>query len=211
MVKNIIDTINSFSGGYSGYQVFSDWIKTCAISISNSTELCISPAWEEREKQYMELFNKYGAEGIDKFADMLGMLALQLEKEPSDVLGEVYMQASFGSKATGQFFTPFHLSECVARLTGDYNELPFTLHEPSCGGGGMIVAVYKDMLKKGLNPQHNLRVVAQDLEWNAVYMTYVQLSLLGISAKVIQGDTLTQVKPSSSQVYYTPRAKGMLI
>ena len=71
MVKRIIDIINSFQGGYSGYQVFADWVKACAISISNSTELCLSSVWKERENQYMELLGKYGAEGMDKFADML--------------------------------------------------------------------------------------------------------------------------------------------
>lgn len=214
MVKRIIDIINSFQGGYSGYQVFADWVKACAISISNSTELCLSSVWKERENQYMELLGKYGAEGMDKFADMLGMLALELENNPSDVLGEVYMNAGFGSKSTGQFFTPFHLSELTARLIYKYDELPLHLHEPSCGGGGMIIAVYKDMLIKGLDPQRNLKVVAQDLEWNAVYMCYVQLSLLGISAVVVQGDTLTEPYSKETpehRVLYTPKKRGLLI
>ena len=67
---------------------------------------------------------------------------------------------------------------------------PITLSEPSCGGGGMIIATAKVLRDNGINFQRRLRVVAQDLDWKGVYMTYLQLSLLGIQARVVQGDTL---------------------
>ena len=44
----------------------------------------------------------------------------------------------------------------------------------------------KTMKRMGLNYQSKMKVVAQDLDWLSVYMTYIQLSLLGINAIVVQ-------------------------
>lgn len=39
MVQKIIKRIENISGEYSGYEIFSDWIKASAIGISNSVDL----------------------------------------------------------------------------------------------------------------------------------------------------------------------------
>lgn len=154
-----------------------------------------SKIWQEREKSYKDLMSRYELEERCKLRDMFHLLAQALDEEIGDVLGEIYMEAGMGSKYTGQFFTPFHLSELCARTSltetiENYNGEVITLNEPSCGGGGMIIAAVKVLLDAGINPQECLRVVAQDLDWKGVYMCYLQLSLLGIRAVVVQGDTL---------------------
>ena len=108
-----------------------------------------------------------------------------------------------GNKQTSQFFTPFNLSELTARLRIERGEQVF-LNEPASGGGAMILAAAKIMKENGDNYQNLLQVVAQDLDWNGVYMTYIQLSMAGIVAKVIQGDTLKNEAPSPAQILYTP-------
>ena len=65
----------------------------------------------------------------------------------------------------------------------------------------MIIAAAKVLREKGVDYQKRLRVIAQDLDWKGVYMTYLQLSLLGIRAKVVQGDTLC----SPYDQYRTPK------
>lgn len=68
--------------------------------------------------------------------------------------------------------------------------------------------------KKDINYQRCMRVVAQDLDWKSVYMCYLQLSLLGIRAVVVQGNTLTEpYVPGYPQwrVMYTPGERGLLI
>ena len=88
------------------------------------------------------------------------------------------------------------------------------IHEPSCGAGGMIIAVTQLMKDEGLNPQRNMHVVTQDLDYLAVYMTYVQLSLLGIKAIVVQGDSLAEPYKAGyprERVWRTPAEMGMLI
>ena len=75
----------------------------------------------------------------------------------------------------------------------------------------MIIAAARVLKERGLNYQRCMKVTAQDLDWNSVYMTYVQLSLLGIDAEVIQGNTLSDSMPEPKQIFLTPNRMGMLI
>ena len=217
--KEIVNTLQRMSGKYSTYEIFSDWIKCCALAISNQSDLFRDKIWESREKEYLATIQKYTAEDAQEFARMLSELTFALEDEITDVLGEVYMAAGMGNKSTGQFFTPYHLSEAVAgvAIPADVSPAkPLVLNEPSTGGGGMIIAAAEILKKRGLNHQKCMEVVAQDLDWKGVYMTYLQLSLLGIKAIVVQGNTLsepfTDLRSYPKEwVLLTPAQKGMLI
>ena len=50
--------------------------------------------------------------------------------------------------------------------------------EPSIGSGGMVIATAKYLKERGINYQKKLKVVGQDLDWLAVYMSYIQLYCL---------------------------------
>lgn len=193
--KYIIDKITEMSGKYTPYQIFSDWIAMSALSIQNQCTLIRDEIYEKRESLYLNIANKYSKDEIRKLCNMNGALALALETKFGDILGEIYMKSGCGSKSTGQFFTPYHISYLTAKLAYEnkIKELSgkkLEINEPSCGGGGMIIAVAQVMKENNINYQREMHVVAQDLDWNGVYMTYVQLSLLGIRAIVAQGDTL---------------------
>lgn len=215
--KEIIKKIRSMSGRYSAYDIFSDWVAMCAISIQNSCYLIQNNIWQQRERQYMDIFKKYEPEEIQIMAEMFGLLVEAFEEGMSDILGEIYMESGCGNKNTGQFFTPYHLSVAVAQtgLPHDVDEEhPLLLNEPSTGGGGMIIAAAQVLRDRGLNYQRCMDVVAQDLDWKGVYMTYVQLSLLGIKATVVQGNTLGEpyVKGyPAERVFYTPAKMGLLL
>lgn len=214
----IPDVIHKLSGTYSEYEIFSDWVKSYAISISNATDIFRENDWENREQQYIEIAKKHGRETMLEFSKMNVMLAEEMEKNMRDVLGEVYMKIGLGSKSIGQFFTPFHISYLTANVSlkskwsylEENNVIKF--YEPSCGSGGMVIAIAKIMKENGVNYQRKMKVVAQDLDWKAVYMTYVQLSILGIDAVVQQGDTLEEnMDIKKERIMFTPRAKGVLI
>lgn len=219
IINEIVNEINSLSGTYSGYDIFSDWVKSLALSISNSTDLIHGEVWNHREEEYLSIVRKHGPETMQGFVELSGMLTMALEEEIQDVLGEVYMAAGLGNKNTGQFFTPFHVSEAVASLAVPQNispQNPITMNEPSCGGGGMIIAAAKVLKNRGINPQICMDVIAQDLDWKGIYMTYVQLSLLGIKATVVQGNTLAEPFTGigncpQDRIFRTPAEKGLLI
>lgn len=216
--KEIVEMIVKMSGKYSPDIIFSDWVQCSAIAIQNSCCPFHDKAWKRREEQYINTMNRYTLEERQNFVKMLLLLTDAFEEKMSDILGEIYMESGSGSKHTGQFFTPFHVSLLTAKVALgnkiiDENE-KYEINEPSVGGGGMIIATAAAMREKGVNFQKCMRVTAQDLDWRSVYMAYVQFSLLGIDAAVVQGDSL--VKPydentQESRILRTPKRMGVLI
>ena len=103
--------------------------------------------------------------------------------------------------------------EVVAKYTDqEIKKMSYiSMREPSIGGGGMVLAAAKVLLEKGINYQRCLDVVGQDLDWNGVYMAYVQLSVIGIRATLYQGDSLQEGVIFPENTLYTPARMGVLI
>lgn len=198
-VNRILESFNEFDGSRNRHSLFCEWVKFMAISISNQVWF----SWE-REEEYRQLARTYDAESMSRFSDMMGMLWVAFDTEINDYLGQIYMEGNMGNKSTGQFFTPFHLAELVAMMQPNDPEQKVIMNEPACGGGGMVLAKAKAIQAAGGNYQDTLKVIAQDLDWTGVYMTYTQLSMAGINAVVIQGDTLMGEKAGALQRFYTP-------
>ncbi|MBO7726922.1 MAG: N-6 DNA methylase [Oscillospiraceae bacterium] len=221
-IKDIIKVIDQISGRYSAYEVFTDWIRCMAMSICNTVSPIHDKVWQEREQSYMDTMRKYTPEEQVKLCEMMLWLVETLDDGPYDVLGKIYMDAGMGSKAAGQFFTPFHLSVLTAKMSlGESIEsyrdemTKLDINEPTCGGGAMIIAAAKVLQDEGINYQKVMKVVAQDLDWKGVYMCYVQLSLLGIDAICVQGNTLADPyvpgKTDRSHIMRTPKNMGVLL
>ena len=216
----IIKTIKDMSGRYTEYQIFSDWVEMAAISFRNSCHLIHGDRWKAWEKKYLEVAGKYQKEELDKMGYLTACLTMALEENMEDVLGEVFMAAGLGSSKTGQFFTPFSISQFIAKMSlGELvKKLPegerLRLHEPSSGAGGMVIAACKELRALGFDYQRRLDVVCQDLDWRAVYMTYLQLSLIGCRAVVVQGNTLTEPYHDGFPIercMETPALMGMIV
>lgn len=216
-MEEIVKIITNMSGKYAPILIFEDFVKLATIAISNSTDVIHTKIWQKREQQYESIISKYTIEEFENFVKILGILVNLFEKEIYDYLGEIYMKCEMGNSRTGQFFTPFHLSELTAKLSIDdiekikqTNDI-ITLNEPACGGGGLILAYLKILKDNNINYQKRVKIIAQDLDFRSVYMTYIQLSLVGARAKVVQRDTLTKpdIKDENC-IFYTPMWKGLL-
>lgn len=165
-----------------------------AIAIRNSI-------WEIRcnnkESRYLEIAQKYTKKELDIFAGLLGSLVCALDREPTDVLGQLYMELNLGNKRNGQFFTPMSICMLMAQLTIHdsietiENEGFTHVLEPACGGGATIIGLALVLEGKGYNYQKCMVVSTVDIDITTVYMAYIQLSLLGIPARVAYGDTLS--------------------
>ena len=79
----------------------------------------------------------------------------------------------------------------------------------------MIIAAAEILKRRGIDFQQSMKVVAQDLDWRSVYMAYVQFSLLGIDATLIQGDSLADLHPvrnaKQSHILRTPKRMGVIL
>lgn len=126
-----------------------------------------------------------------------------------DLLGDVYMRLGIGNKKTGQFFTPYHLSEAMARLNLDRQMVEDVIHdrgyitvnEPAAGGGANVIGCAHVLHDWGINYQTQAWFVCQELSELTALTCYVQMSILGMAGIVQVGDTL---KMDFRHSLYTP-------
>lgn len=184
------------------YDVFRDFVTMAACSLHNSI---LQDA--NLEQEYLELINAYEQEDQHRFPQLLAHLVTILEPEPRDALGPLYMDLEIANKDAGQFFTPSSVSDMMAHITfGDLAQRIdtggfITLSEPTCGAGGMVLSVVKQLTDQGYDPAKCLWVQCIDIDRLAALMCYVQLSLWNVPAEVIVGDTL---RWEHREVWYTP-------
>lgn len=76
-----------------------------------------------------------------------------------------------------------------------------TVGEPCCGSGAMVLGFASAMADCKHNFHRQMVVQAMDIDLKCVFMTYIQLSLYGIPAVVIHGDTIAAKEWSH---WYTP-------
>lgn len=198
--KDIIKILRGMTGKWSIYPLWRDFLVLAACTISNHVDMA---QWQKREDMYMKTIEKYDKDEANKFAEMLALVIHGLSgSRKGDFLGELYMKLEISNRDVGQFFTPYDVSKMMAQMIGvEEKDGIITLNEPACGSGGMIIA-YADVLhSKGINYQEKLRVVCNDLDYDVVKMAYIQLSLLGIDAIIMQGNTITL---KMNEVWYTP-------
>ena len=212
----IIKGLKTLGSRHSLWSVFEDWLKVCAISISNSVD------WnhrEEREQQYLETINKYTPDEQKILVETFSELVVALEREhtksgPMDLLGKVFHALELHNKYHGQFFTPFHICEFMGHIAlGDGGEAGNAVNgalsqkgyvsvcEPCVGSGGMVLGFAKAMYQEKLNYCEQMVAYCCDIDIKCVYMAYLQLSLYGIPAVIIHGNSLTLEEWSQ---WYTP-------
>lgn len=213
--KEFMKKLQSLTYSRNIYDVWNDFVTMSACAISNVLD---KDNYEEREKLYLSIINKYKERERTEFPELLAFTALALEVNPEqDFLGSVFMEMDLGNKVNGQFFTPYHISQLMAEMvmTDVIAEVErkgyITLHDPCCGGGGMLIAginvVKRHLEKAGLNFQNHLFITAQDIDSTVARMCYIQLSLLGVAGFVKIGNTLSDPitsKDDTKNYWYTP-------
>lgn len=185
--------IQSLGRKYDTRQVFEDFVICCAYSLANATNFN-----QEREDEYLRIAKKYEKEEFNSFAKMLAALQIELVKEDyEDVLGNIYEDFGFYSKDKGQFFTPIHVCDMMAKITFSADDMKKRMEEkgyvsisdPCCGSGRMLFANLK-LLKENDIDLDNVYFEGADISKLCSCMTYVNLSLMGANAIVYNQDTL---------------------
>jgi hypothetical protein len=185
------------------WRVFSDFCEMAAIALGN-----VVHKDQEQEDRYHEILKNYDETERAVFPKLLGLTVLGLESLDSDFLGEMFMGLELSNHYRGQFFTPFHLCQLMAKVTiGDDTKEKIeakgfiTVNEPACGAGATILGLAAAMRDQGLDYQRSIHVTAIDVDSLAANMCFVQLAMHHIPAAVYTGNTLTMDMRS---VRYTP-------
>lgn len=219
--KNIVKLLEGLSNRYSKWEVWQDFIIMSAIGIANALG---GPYKEDREKQYMSRARKYSREEMEAFAQMFAEVTLELDRNPDqDFLGDLFMSLDLGNQWKGQFFTPYSVCRAMSAITyGDDLRKKIeekgwvSVNDPACGAGALLIAFANECRRPGrdINYQTSVLFTAQDIDFLAGMMCYIQLSLLGCPGYVVIDDTLS--KPAVSvddrglipregpNVWYTP-------
>lgn len=117
------------------------------------------------------------------------------------------MELELGSNGMGQYFTPYSVQSMMARMMmpgvkeSIRREGFVTVSDPASGAAGMIIAYAECLLDAGYDHSNHMFGSCIDIDPIAADMAFVQLSLLGIPAEVITGNTLTM---NLHRARYTP-------
>ena len=211
-IDDIVKDIEKAAYAVDTSKFVSDLFECGAIAISNAFDLAQK---DKREERYLQIIRSYKPDQQKKLADIFAKVYALLasvvydDGRFNDNLGEIFMRCNLGNKNTGQFFTPYHISEFMARAIMDETLIKektaddgvITICDPCCGGGGMLVAALDVLRSCGVNYARNCVIDAGDIDERCVHMTYLQLSLAGVPAIVRHQNALTR---ELWGVWYTP-------
>lgn len=209
--KDFLKLFEQLTYSRSGWQVWEDLMTVMACSICNAVDRR-KEAFERREKQYERSIKALG--GIDIPAQMLGIITMALEENPNqDFLGKLYMSLNLGNHWKGQFFTPYHVCELMAKMTigeGCRAEIEengyMSVSDPCVGAGAMLIAASTAFREYEVNYHTSVLFIGQDIDSVVAKMAYIQLSLLGCPGYITVGNSLTN--PQTGHVLFPVENEG---
>lgn len=193
--KTVIKLLDHFQYIRDQKQVFTDAVEFVALNVA----LISDPHKKEsRKERCKEILDSYDGRDYTKFIEIctaVNELMKGMIECFDDYLGEIYMNLPGNKSQAGQFFTPYHVSLMVAKMT--FGTIPetgkvLTINEPACGSGGMVIAAAQTFDELGFNYTDNALVVANDVDRNCALMSYLQISYTGMPAVVKHQNSLTQ-------------------
>ncbi len=209
--KEFLKLFDQLTYSRSGWQVWEDLMTVMACSICNAVDRR-KESFERREKQFEKAIKALG--GVDLPAQMLGIITMALEENPNqDFLGKLYMNLNLGSHWHGQFFTPYHICELMAKMQigdGCQAEVESKGYLSVCdmciGAGAMLIAAAAAFRERNVNYQTSVLFVGQDIDSVVAKMAYIQLSLIGCSGFITVGDSLRY--PQTGHVLFPEEKVG---
>lgn len=200
--KQFIRLFNQTARHLHRWDVFSDFVRLAA------SELDIARiSTPENIEQSGKICARYDANDIRNFHELFNLMVSALEAKFHDFIGSIFMEVELGSGGMGQYFTPYSVQSMMARMLipGIQEKIAqegiATISDPACGSAGMIIAYAECLLEADVNPSAHLFASCIDIDPIAADMAFIQLSLLGIAAEVVTGNTLTM---QFNRVRYTP-------
>lgn len=190
-----------------------------AVSIANTVG---SPYRDQRENLYLERAQKYSRAEMDVFSQMLKEVIEEMEVDPEqDILGELFMSLGLSNEWKGQFFTPYHVCRAMAAMTlrpdmeAEFSRKGWiSVNDPACGAGALLIAFANECRRQEIDYQTSVLFIAQDIDFLAGCMCYIQLSLMGCPGYVVIDDSIAKpalsydehglIPQNSPNVWFTP-------
>ena len=206
--KTLLEFSKVTHGRLARTRVFSDYLAYCALLLSSRTDPVHR---KKRLEQFKKLQEPYSDSEWQMFQQTIAEMCSVVIRNTEmgyfhDLFGETYMELGGRNTALKQDFTTNDVARLISMLTiRDDTELPecgyFSVSDHTCGSGALLLSCAERLQQIGFNPSAHLVVQAADLDIQCVYMTYINLSLYGIPAVIIHGDT---IKLEEYDRWYTP-------
>lgn len=203
--KEFIKLMHSVAYSRSVVDVFSDFCHMAACALWSP---CVVNAKERQEVEadFERTRKNYTDEQYKVMQQAFAIVSQYLEYHREEFLGSVLEEIGASNKHNGQFLTPQCISRFMAKCLAPSKEdaashkpgeiIP--LNDPACGASVLLIEGAEQLRQAGI-PQRDIFVIAGDIDRRACDMSYIQLSLLGYSAKVEHMDALSRT------VYSPPR------
>ncbi len=224
--KEFMRCFKELTGARHQYPVWSDIWELFALTIMNpltkdlySEHEYLKKVWDEREERYKTVISRYSEEEVNTIISMFGYMVLEFDNNPyQDFAGQTYMELGISNKNSGQFFTPYNLTQLMARLTMSHESLRrdvkergwCMIYDCAVGGGATLIGGCEKASQefKRLDWRNHVMCMGNDIDITCVHMCYVQLSLLGVAGIVTQSDALTTAQvdfyKTPECVWFTP-------
>lgn len=214
--KEFLKTFKQLTYHHRAWDIWRDFITMFACSLSNPVD---KTHYDDREKMYLRIIRKYNKQEQNLFPELVAHTVMALEENPEqDFLGGIFMELGLGNGSNGQFFTPYHVCDLMAKVAMDDGVIRevkekgyITINDPCCGAGATLIAgiheARRQLEKENLNFQNHILVVAQDIDMTVALMCYIQLSLLGVAGFIKIGNTFTEPMcegDSTENYWFTP-------
>jgi type I restriction-modification system DNA methylase subunit len=187
--QNFINLLDEIKPSKHRVEIFSDWL------VLASSALYSWKKDKDAEKEYKQIVKIYNASELEKLNRLLAETVEALEEKEQDFLGEIFTLGKLTNDRKAQFFTPFHISQFMAEISMGENKIEkgrlLRIGDPCCGSGGLLIACALVLKERGINYQKDAFFVGTDIDHRCARMAFIQLSLLGASALIICGNTLT--------------------
>jgi len=154
-------------------------------------------AMQRMEPEYLEACRRYDKQELEEICGALGALILDYEDESDDggawddILGKYFEEVNSKSQAShsGQFFTPTHICDLMAKLTygNEEPENTITVSDPCCGSSRNLIAHSRLTAKMRFKAFY----VGQDLDYRCVKMSVLNLVFYGLSGVIIHMNTIS--------------------
>lgn len=185
-VQKVTDSLHNFERSIAVGRESDDFKGLFSSSTIDLTDTALGSNLNERSKNIQSL--------ILLFAD-LNMVDLQ----EGDILGDAYEYligqfAMESGKTAGEFYTPYQVSEVMARIVAESTEIQ-SIYDPTVGSGSLLLTVAKHLNSQA---QKDLIYYGQEKNTTTYNLTRMNLLLHGVRPEkmsIKNGDTLAEDWP----------------
>jgi hypothetical protein len=198
--KEFRQVFDAMSMRHGWHGLFQDFVEIAALTIHQHPyqfgQLARDEEYERIEAAYMTAIKKFKPDEMDGLTKMFAITLSAVMEHQEDFLGQLYMELGVSNKHRGQFFTPSPISRFMAEIQmADLASIIerqgyFTLCEPACGSGVMVIEAANAVRGKGFEPSQVMLFQATDIGRACFNMAYLQCAALGLAGEVVHGDTI---------------------